>query len=94
MKLNDYIEGNAPILPADDRLEITFQSSVVCDCGRQVGVFDNYCSNCGASVSPENPVFLKMTWGEVKELVRPLIEAEYKKRLELREYCNEKTQHN
>lgn len=30
----------------------------------------------------------------MKELVRPLIEAEYKKRLELREYCNEKTQHN
>jgi hypothetical protein len=37
---------------------------------------------------------LKLTWGEVKELIRPLIEAEYKKRLELREYCNEKTQHN
>lgn len=94
MKLNDYIEGDAPILPADDRLEITFQSRVVCDCGGHVDAFDNYCRKCGAPVRAESPVFLKLTWGEVKGLVRPLIEAKYKKRLELREYCNETPQHN
>lgn len=94
MKLDYYIEGVAPILPSSDRLEITFRSQVVCDCGGYVDAFDNYCRKCGAPVRAERPVLLKLTWGEVKDLVRPLIEAEYKKRLELMEYCNEKSQHN
>ena len=91
MKLDDYIEGDAPLLPAmDDNKEITFQSRIVCDCGEHIFENDNFCRRCGSSVEYERPVFVKLTWREVKDLVRPLIEAEYKKRLELMEYCNEK----
>ena len=94
MKLDDYIAGDAPIITQKDDTEIIFESRIVCDCGMPVYDHDNYCRRCGAAVDPQRPVRVKMTWGQVKDLVRPLIEAEYKKRLELREYCNEKTQHN
>lgn len=94
MKLDDYIEGNATVYPSDDREQIKFQCKIVCDCGVHVDALDNYCRNCGAAVKAERPVVVQMSWGEVKNFVRPLIEAEYKKRLELREYCNEKAQHN
>ena len=88
------LDGNIKADGFDDRETITFTSCVVCDCGSHVDPLDRYCSWCGASVRPDNQVVIQLTWGELKELVRPLIEAEYKKRLELREYCNEKTQHN
>ena len=76
MKLDSYIEADFPILARDENEKVKFSCRFVCDCGELVFKNDNFCRRCGAAVTPREPVVVWMTWREVKELIRPRIEAE------------------
>ena len=79
MRLSDYIHADMPILDKDTE-PVKFTCDVVCDCGRMIYASDNFCPQCGAGVTPEKAVVVKIPWEKIKAMVRPLIEEEYKKR--------------
>ena len=75
MKLNDHINADMPFFDRDDNSEIKFCCDYVCDCGAPVYSHDKFCNQCGSAVTPKKPVVVTMKWGDVKNFIRPLIEA-------------------